>query len=234
MREKHIFYTELAYVMGLLALALGTALMERADFGVSMVVAPAYLVHLKLSETLPFFTFGMAEYTFQALLLVVMMVVLRRFRISYLFSFVTAVVYGLTLDGAIGLVGLFPGESFPLRLAFFLLGMLFCSIGVSFFFHTYISPEVYELFVKELSAKYGFQIHKCKTVYDCASCLLGVVLSFVFFGFGVFEGVKWGTIFCALVNGWLIGQCSGIFERIWRFEDRWALRRYFGQEKTAS
>lgn len=234
MREKHIFYTELAYVMGLLALALGTALMERADFGVSMVVAPAYLVHLKLSETLPFFTFGMAEYTFQALLLVVMMVVLRRFRISYLFSFVTAVVYGLTLDGAIGLVGLFPGESFPLRLAFFLLGMLFCSIGVSFFFHTYISPEVYELFVKELSAKYGFQIHKCKTVYDCVSCLLGVVLSFVFFGFGVFEGVKWGTIFCALVNGWLIGQCSGIFERIWRFEDRWALRRYFGQEKTAS
>ncbi len=234
MREKHIFYTELAYVMGLLALALGTALMERADFGVSMVVAPAYLVHLKLSETLPFFTFGMAEYTFQALLLVVMMVVLRRFRISYLFSFVTAVVYGLTLDGAIGLVGLFPGESFPLRLAFFLLGMLFCSIGVSFFFHTYISPEVYELFVKELSAKYGFQIHKCKTVYDCASCLLGVVLSFVFFGFGVFEGVKWGTIFCALVNGWLIGQCSGIFERIWQFEDRWALRRYFGQEKTAS
>lgn len=234
MREKHIFYTELAYVMGLLALALGTALMERADFGVSMVVAPAYLVHLKLSETLPFFTFGMAEYTFQALLLVVMMVVLRRFRISYLFSFVTAVVYGLTLDGAIGLVGLFPGESFPLRLAFFLLGMLFCSIGVSFFFHTYISPEVYELFVKELSAKYGFQIHKCKTVYDCVSCLLGVVLSFVFFGFGVFEGVKWGTIFCALVNGWLIGQCSGIFERIWRFEDQWALRRYFGQEKTAS
>ncbi|MBQ9166537.1 MAG: hypothetical protein IJX71_06415, partial [Oscillospiraceae bacterium] len=99
MREKRVFYTELAYVMGLLALAFGTALMERADFGVSMVVAPAYLVHLKLSETLPFFTFGMAEYTFQALLLVVMVVVLRRFRVSYLFSFVTAVLYGLTLDG---------------------------------------------------------------------------------------------------------------------------------------
>lgn len=227
MREKRVFYTELAYIMGLLALAFGTALMERADFGVSMVVAPAYLVHLKLSETLPFFTFGMAEYTFQALLLVVMVVVLRRFRVSYLFSFVTAVLYGLTLDGAIGLVSLFPGESFPFRLAFFLLGMLFCSVGVSFFFHTYISPEVYELFVKELSAKYGFAIHKCKTVYDCVSCLLGVVLSFIFFGLGVFEGVKLGTIFCALVNGWLIGRCSALFESVWRFEDKWQLKKSF-------
>lgn len=227
MREKRVLYTELAYVLGLLALALGTALMERADFGVSMVVAPAYLVHLKLSETLPFFTFGMAEYTFQALLLVVMVVVLRRFRVSYLFSFVTAVLYGLALDGAIALVSLFPGDAFSLRLVLYFLGMLFCSVGVSFFFHTYISPEVYELFVKELSAKYGFNINKCKTVYDCVSCLLGVALSFLFFGFGVFEGVKLGTIFCALVNGWLIGRCSRLFESVWQFEDKWQLKKLF-------
>ena len=45
MKRQIVFYTELAYVLGILALALGTALMERADFGVSMVVAPAYLLH---------------------------------------------------------------------------------------------------------------------------------------------------------------------------------------------
>ena len=46
MEKQRVFFTELAYVLGILALALGTALMERADFGVSMVVAPAYLLHL--------------------------------------------------------------------------------------------------------------------------------------------------------------------------------------------
>lgn len=224
MREKRVFYSELAYLAGLVTLALGTALMERADFGVSMVVAPAYLVHLKLHERFPFFTFGMAEYTFQALLLVVMILVLRQFRVRYLFSFVTAVLYGLTLDGAIALVALVPGEGVPQRVLFYLLGMLFCSIGVSFFFHTYISPEVYELFVKELSAKFGYDIHRCKTCYDCVSCLLGIALSFLFFGFGVFEGVKLGTIFCALVNGRLIGLCSRFFEARFTFADRWALR----------
>ena len=83
--KKRVFYTELAYVLGLLALAVGTALMERADFGVSMVVAPAYLLHLKLSEFWPFFTFGMAEYTFQAVLVLVTMLLLRRAKLSYFF-----------------------------------------------------------------------------------------------------------------------------------------------------
>ncbi|MDF2988950.1 MAG: hypothetical protein K0R50_4460, partial [Eubacterium sp.] len=32
---KRIFYTEHAYILGLLCLAWGTALMEAADFGVS-------------------------------------------------------------------------------------------------------------------------------------------------------------------------------------------------------
>ena len=60
-KRKPILYTEAAYVLGMIILALGTALMERADFGMSMVVAPAYLLHMALSPTLPFFSFGMAE-----------------------------------------------------------------------------------------------------------------------------------------------------------------------------
>ena len=48
-------------ILRIVILALGTALMEHADFGVSMVVAPAYLVHLKLRQTITFFSFGMAE-----------------------------------------------------------------------------------------------------------------------------------------------------------------------------
>ncbi len=67
--KKTMLYTELAYVLGMVGLSLSVALMTRADFGVSMVVAPAYLLYLKLNPVLPFFTFGMAEYTLQAALL---------------------------------------------------------------------------------------------------------------------------------------------------------------------
>lgn len=225
--RKRTFYTEAAYAAGLVVLAFGTALMEKADFGLSMVVAPAYLVHLKVSQTLPFFTFGMAEYTFQALLLAVMMLALRRFRVSYLFSFCTAVLYGVTLDAVMALCAPIPGDVLWVRAVCYAAGLVVCSLGVSLLFHTYISPEVYELFVKELSARYGFNIHKCKTVYDCVSCLAAVALSFTFFGFGVFAGVKLGTVLCALINGWVISRCTHWLEGHFNFADGTKLRRFF-------
>lgn len=225
--NQKTFYTEIAYLLGLLILALGTAFMERADFGVSMVVAPAYLIHLKVSEVLPFFSFGMAEYTLQAVVILAMILILRRIKLSYFFSFVTAVLYGLTLDGAMALIALLPEGSFGVKLGWFLIGMLLCSIGVSLLFHTYISPEAYELFVKEISSKLQKDIHKCKTAYDCVSCLIAILLSFLFFGFGHFEGVKLGTIFCALVNGSLIGRCTAWFEKRWDFQDGLPFRKYF-------
>ena len=42
--KKPVFYTELAYILGLVLLALGTALTVYGNFGVSMVVAPAYIL----------------------------------------------------------------------------------------------------------------------------------------------------------------------------------------------
>ena len=227
MRAKKPFYAEAAYALGLLVLALGTALMEKADFGMSMVVAPAYLIYLKLSQTLPWFTFGMAEYCFQAVLLALLSLIMGRFRWTYLFSFVTAVLYGLALDAMMGLAAAFPAGGFALRAAYYLAGMALGSFGVALLFHTYITPEAYELFVKELTRKSGKETARVKTVYDLCSCLLAVGLSFLFFGFGHFEGVKAGTVLCALVNGLLIGQCGQLLERLFVFRDGLRLRRFF-------
>ena len=226
-KSKRTFSNELAYILALLTLAFGTALMEAANFGVSMVVAPAYILHLKISEFLPFFSFGMAEYSLQAVLLIFTAMVMRRFKLSYLFSFVTAVLYGFTLDGFIWLVGLFDAGTFWVRIPFYLVGMLFCSIGVSLFFHSYISPEAYELFVKEISGRMKIDIHKFKTGYDCVSCLLSILLSFAFFGLWQFNGIHVGTLASALLNGPLIKLWNTLYDRLFRFEDKLPLRKLF-------
>ena len=70
-------------------------------------------------------------------------------------------------------------------------------------------------------------IHKFKTGYDCVSCLISVILSFAFFGLWHFEGVKLGTVFCALINGSIIGVCTKIFEKAFTFKDGLKLRRFF-------
>lgn len=226
---KRKFSTELAYVLGLLFIAWGVVLMEKADFGVSMVVAPAYLLYRWLSPALGFFTFGMAEYCLQAALLLIMTAVIRKFRFYYLLAFVTAVIYGFILDRFMLLGALLPADPVWLRAVYYVLGMLFCAAGVSLMFHTYIPPEVYELFVKEISDRFHLNIHKFKTVYDCASCLTGVLMSFLIFGFGRFEGVKWGTILCALLNGWIIGRFSALCNKHLTFYDRLPWRKFFSR-----
>ena len=67
------------------------------------------------------------------------------------------------------------------------------------------------------SEKFNITIGKTKTIYDCCSCLLGVVLSLVFFG--SFVGVYWGTIVCAILNGWLIGRISLLLENKFNFKE---------------
>ena len=219
--KKKVFYTELSYVLGLIIMAFAAAFTEKADFGLSMVVAPAYILHLKISQFLPWFTFGVAEYFFQGFLVLVTILLVRKFKVSYLLSFITAILYGTLLDAAMTLIAPLPDTAFAMRLVWYLLGTVMCSFAVSLFFHTYLAPEAYELIVKELANKTNKNINKIKTAYDCFSVVLGVILSFSFFGFGVFEGVKLGTITCALINGFLIGRFSSLLEHFFEFKNRW-------------
>ena len=225
--KKRTLYTEWAYVLGMVGLSLSVALMTRADFGVSMVVAPAYLLYLKLNPLLPFFTFGMAEYTLQAALLLFTAAAVRKFRPYFLFSFVTAVLYGFLLDGWMLLTAGLPADAFALRCLWYVLGIGLGAASIAFFFQTYIAPEVSELLVKELAEKLKKPTHRVKTVYDCVSCAAAVGMSFAFFGFGRFEGVKLGTVICALVNGWLIGRFTALYERLFDFQDGLPWRKYF-------
>lgn len=208
-------FAEGAYVLGLLLLSMGTALMAKSDFGVSMVVAPAYLLSLKFDAL----TFGTAEYCLQAALFAAMCVVLKKFRLRYCFTFITLLLYGAALDGWVRVFDALPnGNGLPAQIACYLLGLPITSLGVSLMFHSYFAPTVYEYFVKMVSAHFGKDINKFKIAYDCASLAAGVALSFLFFG--KLNGVGPGTVIAAALNGWIIGWFSRRMEKHIDFSPR--------------
>ena len=225
--KKKVFYTEFSYALGLVIMAFAAAFTEKADFGMSMVVAPAYILHLKISQMLPWFTFGVAEYFFQGLLVLLTIIIMRKFKAFYLFSFVTAVLYGTLLDGAMTLIAPLPDSDFATRVLWYISGTVLCSLAVSLFFHTYLAPEAYELIVKEIAFKTKKDINVIKTAFDCFSVILGIILSFSFFGFGEFEGVKLGTIICAFINGFLISRFSKMLEHFFEFRNKFKIEKYF-------
>ena len=225
--QKKRFYNEIAYLVGLFSLGWGTALMEKANFGMSAVAAPVYLVYRRLSQISPFFTFGVTEYILQVFALITTIIILRKFKWGYFFSLITAMLYSTALDTSVWLSTPFASTQLIPRIFLLLFGIVFCALGVSFLFQTYLAPGVYDLFVKEFALKYGFDASKVKTCYDCSSFVVAVILSFSFFGLWQFEGIHVGTLLCALVNGWLIGQFRGLWERLFVFSDRLPLRQYF-------
>ena len=129
--KKSRFYTEVAYVIGVVLLACGTALMAYGDFGISMVAAPGYVLHLVLTNIHPFFSFGTVGYLVEALILGIMMLLIRKARFTYLLSFVTAVLYGYALDAVSLLTALLPANTLVLQIPLYIAGMLLCSAAIS-------------------------------------------------------------------------------------------------------
>lgn len=191
---------EVSFLLGVLVLGLATTLMSKAGFGLSMVVAPAYV----LAEKAGFVSAGTMCYICQGFLVVVTMVMMGRFKISYLFSFISAVLFGLAVDFFTKVCfAWIVSPGMWQRVLLFCIGIPVNSLAISLLFHTYFPPQAPELFVKEFSAKFGKEVYKIKYIYDLCSCALSIVMSLLFFRRLMFIGV--GTVICSLVNAPLIG-----------------------------
>lgn len=205
--------SELVYVMAIVLLSLAVAMLTAADFGISMIVAPAYLLSLKLN----FLTFGQAEYVIQAGVFIILCIVLRKFKFIYLFSFVTCLIYGAVLD-LWRLIPFFnPSVTAPgsmalwARIIMFVAGVLLTSFSVALFFKTYIYPQVYDFFVKAVSLRYGIKLSLFKTAVDLTCLTASVIMTFCFFG--ELRGVNWGTLVMAVFNGAIIGFFSKLLDK---------------------
>ena len=206
--------SELAYLLGLAIMSLSVSLTAAADFGVSMIVAPAYILSLKCT----LFTFGQAEYIVQGLLFIAFCIAMRGIKLTYFVSFVTGVLYGVMLDGWRMFIPILnpavtaPGSmAMPVRIAFLLVGMVLTSLAVAMLFKVYICPQVYDFFVVGITTKYRLDRIRFKRFFDAGALLLAAAMSLLLFG--GFRGIGWGTVLMTVCNGVIIGWFSKLLDR---------------------
>ena len=218
MSRKIKISSEIAYFAAIVLLSLAVAILSTADFGISMIVAPAYLLSLKAG----FLSFGQAEYVVQAIVFILLCIALKRFRFVYFFSFGTCLIYGFVLDlwrkiPFLNPTATPPGSmNLPLRIAMFVIGMILTSFSVALFFKTYLFPQVYDFFVKAVSCKYGIKLSRLKTIVDLSCLTASVIMTFAFFG--EIRGIGWGTLIMALLNGTVIGYFSKLLDKAFDFQ----------------
>lgn len=211
-------YSEVCYLAAILILSLAVAMISSTDFGVSMVVAPAYILSLKV----PFLSFGQAEYVIQAVVFAAFCIVMKKVKLVYFSSFLTGIIYGAVLDLWRLVIPHFnpnvtsPGSfAMPLRIVYFVVGMILTSLSVALFFKTYLYPQVYDFFVKGVSEKMGINQTKFKTCYDICSLIVAVIMTLVLFG--SIRGIGIGTVVMALLNGFIIGLFGKLYDRCFEF-----------------
>ncbi len=212
MKRIHI-PAEVVYAAAILLLSFSVAMAACTDFGISMIAAPAYI----LSEKLPL-TFGQCEYIVQGLLFAVFCMLMKKVRLVYFSAFLTGLIYGAALDLWRMLIPHFnpavtaPGAlPMPLRIVYFIVSMVVCSFSIALFFHTYLYPQVYDFFVKGVSARLGLNRTRFKQCFDASCLLVSCVLTLALFR--RFVGIGVGTLVITLCNGFLIGRFSDLFDK---------------------
>lgn len=205
MNKKITAHSEIIYILSVLIISFSVAMCAAADFGVSMIVAPAYILHLKF----PAISFGQAEYILQAILFVLFCIIRRKFKPVYLFSFFTCLFYGACLDLWRLIIPVFNSAyltdhplSMGVRVIFFILSMVMTSFSVSLMFQTYLYPQVWDFFVKGISTGFNLNINKFKIIYDFSMLILSLIMTLIFFG--SIRGIGVGTIILTIFNGLII------------------------------
>ncbi|MBQ8431634.1 MAG: hypothetical protein IJX28_02010 [Clostridia bacterium] len=216
--------SELLWLMGIVIVALGVAICSKADLGVSMIAAPAFVISEALAPLWSGFSVGVTEYLIQGLMLAVLCAVIRRFRWRYLLAFAVAVIYGYTLNLFLWLLNGISFDTIWLRWVMLLVGDGITAFGVACFFRTYMPLQVYELFVAELAERFHWNINKTKWTFDITLLVLSVLLAVTLFGdlgsfdwtaigYSSFHSIGLGTLVTTAINSPLIAMMSKLLHR---------------------
>ena len=217
MKRKTGRIAEVAWVVAVVLCGLGVCLSAKSGFGVSMVVAPAYVIYLKISQSVPWFSFGMSEYCLQGLLVILLSLVIGRFKWKYLLAFGTAICYGVALDAWRAVFGTEVCTLMYQRCLACAGGAVITAFAIALFLRTYLPQEGYELVVKEVSDKFSFNINKVKWIYDCSSLGVAIVLMLILFGRFSFEMIGVGTLVMTVINTPLIAMFGKLLDSKFEF-----------------
>lgn len=223
--------SELLWLFGVVFVALGVAICSKADLGVSMVAAPAFVIGEALAASGIDISIGMTEYIIQGILILLVCLVIRKFKWSYLLTFTVAVLHGCFLDLFLFLLRDVTVSFVWQRWLMLLVGDACVAFGVASFFRTYMPVEVYEFFVSALSKRYGLGLGRTKWAFDLSLLAISLVLAISLFGdlltfdfstvtHASFHSIGLGTLLTTTINTPLITLMGKLVDRFFGNEAR--------------
>ena len=208
--EKKVCRGELALLLAVAINSFGVVLMLYSGAGISAISS----VPFAFSEVLPALSLGTWTYIFQGLLVLSLMVLRRRFVVSYLGSFIVGFIFGELLDVHELWIGILPSGLWW-RVLYFTVSYILIAIGIALSNRCHLPIIPTDLFPRELSRILSVGYPKVKITFDvtCLAVTAGMTLVFL----GHLDGLGIGTIVAAFTTGKAVGLAGDQLDRHFRF-----------------
>ncbi|MDL2252602.1 DUF6198 family protein [Ruminococcaceae bacterium OttesenSCG-928-I18] len=186
---------ELALCVGIALMALSVVLVAKSDLGFSTID----LFYYSLWQIFPQLSFGTWANLFHVIFLAILILLMRRIKLAYVFTFVVAFGAGRLIDLYTFLLAPLPSGTLVGRILYFLAGFLTIVIGLSVTICCRLPIYPFDYFTREVSQHFGIPFKYLRTSLDLF--LLFASLALGWFVIGGFPGLGGGTIVFALFVG---------------------------------
>jgi uncharacterized membrane protein YczE len=188
------------YIIGLFFLALGVAFSINSGLGVSPVNSLPYVISLITGVEIG----TMVIIVFSFYILVQILVLRKDFKWINLTQIIFSTIFGYFTNFTKMIVGNFTIPTYFGQLLMLAISIVFIAVGVSL----YVDAKLVNMPMEGMVAAINEKLLPKKTfadvkvIMDTSVVIIGIILSFVFLG--KIEGIREGTIICALVVGKLM------------------------------
>lgn len=209
MNKKIAKIGEASWVVGNILCAIGNCLVSKSAFGLSAIIAPAFIMHEKIG----FLTVGVCEYIIQGILLTLCCILIGKFKGKFIATICNILFYGACFDIVNSLLSSITPVSIVSRILVAAIGTLITGFAIALMLRTYIPPSAYEIFVKEVAESKGIDLSKMKLFFDGSMLAISIAMMLLLLGEFRFDMIGVLTVIAAFLNSVLIGFFGKIIDR---------------------
>lgn len=210
MKEKKLFLGEVALMIGLICNSLASTLMVKSGFGISAISSVPYTLSLVFDEI----TYGVWNYIFQGVLVLILILLTKTYKKEYLISFFISIVFGYMIDAFNLFVPYLP-NSIILNIVYFSIGFGIQTIGMCLLLRSMTPVLPIDTFTRDLPKYFEKPYKVIKTRFDLACLITTILLSTTLLK--RFVGIGVGTVVCAFITGTIVAYVGKIIDKTFYF-----------------
>lgn len=216
MKDKKCFTGELALLLGLVFNSFASTLMIKSGFGLSSITSVPYALSLAFDKL----TYGTWNYIFQCSLIVMLVLVTRKFKMGYIISFFLAIVFGYLIDFFNSTIIQALPNGFLLNTIYFIVSFCMISTGMSLLLNCKTPVLPVDTFTRDLPAHLNIPYKRSKTIFDVSCLAVTIVISLIFLKKLV--GIGIGTVVCAFITGKVVSIINNFIDERFYFQSIFA------------